>query len=92
MRYWNINTHENGNIVVNLVCASDAHVVNMVVGPNLTAAELGRVLDHMEDAALQHEQANPEKRPRGRWSGSLTVTAADGTDLTQPPGQPATDA
>lgn len=86
MRHWNIQTHENGNLVVNLVSTDPPHVVNLVVDPTLSAESLYSALQHLEDAAVQHARETvPGHRIRGTLTGSLSVHAADGTDITQPP-------
>lgn len=94
MRTWHITTHDNGNLVISLVSTNPPHVVNYVAEPTLPAAELSRLLTHLEEAADEHAQAAavPDIRVRGTIKGSLSVHAADGTDITQPPEQPAANA
>jgi hypothetical protein len=91
-RFWNIVTHDiEGDaprLAISLVCANPPHVVNIVCTSTLSAEDLGRAFKHLEDAADQHAHAvaiASEPRPRGVLSGSLSVHAADGTDITQPP-------
>lgn len=51
---------------------------------SVAAAQVGTTVI-LEAAATP---AASEPRMRGVWAGSLTVTAADGTDITQPPSEP----
>lgn len=100
-RHWNISTLGNGTLVINLVSMEPPHVVNILVSPTLPAADIARVLEHCENAMSMHELKVQQEaqtvvhltalesgpRMRGVLSGSLTVTAADGTDITQPPSE-----